>query len=159
MIVTMPRDFYMPVNAILRACDNANIKYEDNLEVIGPEWIRGNQYRVRLTVKSSRAFGGRRSWDDSRYVHAACWHAYRDFLYELFVIAPTAHVHANRVFYKGIVSFFDLYRATGERNIGSMFAPMPYQYACDCVDNHNYALEAQSLSVSELKERIAGDWQ
>lgn len=68
----------------------------------------------------------------ARRVHAACWHAYRDVLTELFERYPDARVSTAFAKYNGKAGFLAEYPDTAYRNIGSMVYPVYASDACDC---------------------------
>jgi len=95
-----------------------------------PEWI-GNFLFFTLTVKTSFEAGARRS-ARGRRIAAACWHANRDIMAELFSANPDALLVTALARYEGREGFESIYPATGEKNIGSHYEPMAYADACEC---------------------------
>lgn len=87
----------------------------------------------RLAVVSSRAPGARRSWSGRR-MPAACWHAYRDVLAELFSVNPGAVIVTTMARYDGVDGFLRNYPPTADVNVGSMIAPAYMPELCDCDD-------------------------
>jgi hypothetical protein len=134
------------------AVAKANVLYDNNLRaVIGREYIRkdGTCQRFHATVGlvttgyqlygkgSELAPGQKRSRSigfgpSQRRVNAACWHAYRDVLIELFTIAPDAKVSTMYAKYYGVQQFNDLFPATGRVNVGSAYHPITPVECCDC---------------------------
>ena len=105
-----------------------------------PEWV-GNYLHFTLTVIKASEPGGRRS-HSGRRVAAACWHAHRDVMREIFLRAPDALLVTALARYEGAQCFEDSFEATGDRNIGSQarveqlkcsgFMPLSMREACDC---------------------------
>lgn len=87
--------------------------------------------RARVWVGSSREAGARRSWSGRR-LRAACWHAYRDVLTEVFNINPDAVVVTGLARYNGREGFESTYPGTAYTNIGSQMAPVTMPELCDC---------------------------
>jgi hypothetical protein len=141
---------------IVAAFDATNQRFADNLtlEFWGGHKSRGGgeTYNVRLGVKRAvptpdridRLFGARfkpalpgarRSFDGTRRLASACWHAYGVFLDSLpkgrKVVSPGTITNSKgqravgrRVFHSG-----DPWQ---DRNIGSFANPILYSEACDC---------------------------
>jgi hypothetical protein len=85
----------------------------------------GEKWHVRLTVKSSRGPGARRSADGSgRRVKAACWHVHGTFFDALPSEAEIIVAGEEDVHHPG-----DLWQ---DRNIGGLMNPMMHSDACDC---------------------------
>jgi hypothetical protein len=99
--------------------------YEGNI-IVHP-----NAASLRLSVASSRGPGARRS-HSGRRMAAACWHAHRDVLRELFEQYPDATVRTALATYKGKGGFEDWFEMTGATNIGSIAEPLRMDEACDC---------------------------
>jgi hypothetical protein len=99
--------------------------YEDNL-IPDP-----NAASMRLTTRDSHGPGARRS-QSGRRMRAACWHAWRDTLRELFEQYPDVTVRTALATYKGRDGFEDWFQITGAVNIGSIAEPMRMDDACDC---------------------------
>jgi hypothetical protein len=123
------------------AVAKAGAAYADNLAAeIGSEFSR-TRFSARVTIKETGAqqglpteelaSGQRRSWSGRR-IKAACWHAYRDVLVEVFNISPDANVYTTMAKYKGRTGFENEYPATADRNIGSMMQPAYMPELCDC---------------------------
>lgn len=89
--------------------------------------------RARVDVASSRGPGARRA-RSGRRLRAACWHAYRDVLAELFDRYPDATVRTALATYRGNDGFHRDYPATGDVNIGSRMDPVTMPELCDCGD-------------------------
>jgi hypothetical protein len=110
-------------NDMERALAIVNKKYAGNIK-----WNRfddGKTINFTLTVKSSKAPGGRRA-PSGRRVAAACWHVHGDFFDALFGICPDAViVSMGRKITKDEGNWQD-------RNIGSVYMPFMYSEACDC---------------------------
>ncbi len=106
-------------------------KYEDNITFNRKPERKGNWLHFTLTVEDTSGPGARRS-HQGRKVKAACWHAHRDIMEEIFDIAPGAVLVAAMARYEGREGFARTYPATGETNIGSMIEPMRYRDACEC---------------------------
>lgn len=123
------------------------VTHQDSKDLGG---VRAPRIRARVTVKSigyheglpvsetlpgvrrSSSEFSRNANGDLRRVHAACWHAYRDVLTELFERHPKAVVRTAMAKYEGAAGFEYAFPATGYTNIGSLVFPMYAREACDC---------------------------
>lgn len=109
--------------------------YSDNVIVHQDAHDTGRQrFTGRLWVRSSRGPGARRSWSGRR-MPAACWHAYRDVLGELFELYPHATVRTTLAVYRGKDGFHAAYPATAYHNVGSMMQPAFMPELCECADS------------------------
>ena len=106
---------------------NGNLIIHPDMRQEGKRVIR---VQGRIRAESSREAGARRSWSGRRTV-AACWHAHRDVYRALFAQYPDATVQTSMARYDA-ATFEDVYPATGNVNIGSMFAPAYMPELCDC---------------------------
>lgn len=126
----------------------ANHKYADNLmfDETGSNYNRGairarggSVLAFRLNVQSSHGPGHRMTpgmyGRKPHRLRAACWHAYRDFLRELFRLAPTAVVRTSLATYRGAEGFERDFPATYRNNIGSQIEPHWYGTCCECTEN------------------------
>ena len=93
----------------------------------------GNFLNFTLTVRKSANAGGRRS-ATGRKVAAACWHAHRDIMAELFRINPQALLVTALTRYDGAADFYETFESTGDGNIGSIAQPLAMRDACECDD-------------------------
>lgn len=126
------RTFHAIVDNISRDRYNGNITvHQDAKDLHG---ARKPRMRGRLTVISSREAGARRSWTGRR-MPAACWHAYRDVLAEMFQRFPDATVRTSMATYKGKAGFLAQYPGTAHRNVGSAISPAYMPDLCDCADD------------------------
>lgn len=116
------------INAVETA---SNDHYDGNVIFKRTPDRKGNFLNFTLTVRNSRELGGRIS-HSGRRIAAACWHAHRDVMREIFDRAPDAILVTALARYEGRDDFERKYRATGEQNIGSMVQPMSMINACDC---------------------------
>ena len=108
----------------------ANQKYSDN--IMFNRFDRNPRcFDFTLRVKSSRGPGARVS-HSGRRITAACWHAHRDVMVEIFNLAPDAVIKSSFATYKGKEGFYRDYPATGMKNIGSMMQPLTFCSACGC---------------------------
>jgi hypothetical protein len=118
------------VEQMEQALAAANKDYNGNLC-----WNRfepkGKSINFTLRVKSSHALGARISFS-GRHIPSACWHAHRDFMREVFELAPDAVLTSCRAQYEGKAGFEANYPKTGAINIGSMMQPMSFASACEC---------------------------
>ena len=105
--------------------------YEENLIFKREPERRGNFLFFTLTVRKSADAGGRRS-HTGRRIAAACWHAHRDVMKEIFANNPDALLVTALARYEGRDDFNDKFEATGDTNIGSMVQPLSMAEACDC---------------------------
>lgn len=119
------------------AVAKASVKYDGNLTAEITSVQSANRFRARVIPKMSSsapktpAPGARKSWN-GRCLKAACWHAYRDAMYEVFAINPQARVYTAMATYKGIDGFESQYPATADQNIGSMMQPAYMPDLCNC---------------------------
>lgn len=111
----------------------SNEQYGGNLRI---KSIATNGKRVKtvtftLTVNSSKEKGGRRS-HSGRRVCACCWHGHRDVMQKIFVRFENARLQTALADYRGRDDFENSFESTGDKNIGSQFAPLAMRDACDC---------------------------
>ena len=141
-------DFQSIVDTVSRNSYAGNLVLDGNAADLHGK--RAPRIRARVTVKSvgfreglppdETLPGVRRSANvfitnkdgSQRRVHAACWHAYRDVLTELFDRYPNAVVCTALAKYAGKDGFAATYPATGYQNIGSQMFPIYASEACDC---------------------------
>ena len=109
----------------------SNLRYNGNIVFKREPERKGNFLFFTLTVRDSSGPGGRRS-HSGRRVAAACWHAHRDVMRAMFESYPEALLVTALARYEGRVGFERDFPATGDTNIGSMAAPLPMRYACEC---------------------------
>lgn len=130
--------------------------YGDNLAVhpdahaLSPT---GTRIRARVYVLNSRGAGARRSWS-GRHMPAACWHAYRDVLTELFNLYPHAIVRTSLAIYRGRDGFHATYPQTGNANVGSQMCPVTMPELCGCSGEERYVRPASSNSIAGASEAI-----
>lgn len=108
-------------------------QYGDNITThqdMHEDGVRVKRVTGRIRAESSRGPGARKSWSGRRTV-SACWHAHRDFYRALFAAYPNATVKTMLANYTS-QNFEDTYRATGNQNIGSLFAPAYMPELCEC---------------------------
>ena len=107
-----------------------NHAYAGNIILLNPEvvGVRVKRIKSRLSVKSSKETGGRRGVSGKR-VHAACWHAHRDFMVALFGLNPDVEIKSAMATYKGKDDFEVKHHNTNFQNIGQ---GQSYGSACDC---------------------------
>lgn len=96
---------------------------------VRPTNTKGTGWQFTLRPNGSRYY---RRGRNNRRVWAVCWHGHRDFFRALFDLAPDAKVRTTVARYDGREGFEKTYPSTGDRNIGSIFEPLPLRYACDC---------------------------
>lgn len=144
----------------------SNTRYSGNVEIYERDakdlhGVRAPRIRARLSTKDSRGPGARRSWN-GRHMRAACWHAYRDVLAELFRLYPDAVVKTGMSKYEGRAGFLANYPATGRQNIGSAFQPATMPELCDCHDTCSVADLAAHMATGpaaapgRVNTRVAG---
>lgn len=119
------------------ALNRANEKYDGNLMFNDGVYQKGRGYSVRLNVRSSYGPGarlGRPTGPEGkqRRIRAACWHAYRDYLRELFNLDPDAVVTTGMARYEGAHGFELKFPATYDQNAGSIMQPVAYGDLCAC---------------------------
>lgn len=112
------------------ALNQANRDYAGNL-TFKSIFPNGKHINFTLTVHSSRSPGARRGFRGQR-IAAACWHAHRDVMHEIFDGVPDARLKSGMIDYRGRDDFESNHHGTGYRNIGSQLEPLSYQQACDC---------------------------
>lgn len=115
-------------------------KYQHNLAAEITSIQSPKRFRARIVPYESGAkflpvgqpaCGARLSWNGQR-IKAACWHAFRDVLMQLFTEFPEARVYTSMAKYKGMDGFLANYPPTGHQNIGSMASPVTMPQLCDC---------------------------
>ena len=105
--------------------------YDGNIVVERHAHENGSRLAARLWAADGRGPGARVSWT-GRHAHAACWHAYRDVLAELFERFPRATVRTAMAVYRGRDGFEQHYPQTAYSNIGSQMQPVYMPELCDC---------------------------
>ena len=112
---------------------NATETYAGNLRVhADAHTVSANRITARLDVRDSRGPGARRSPGyPGRHTPAACWHAYRDVLTELFRINPDALIRTREATYRGAIGFELNFPATAYNNQGSRIYPVTMPDLCD----------------------------
>lgn len=120
-------------------------QYGDNLRPEFGSQQSSTRFRARVVLESTgyQLYGkGKKLAPGQRYsgnaltgqrrINAVCWHAYRDVLMALFDQFPKARVATALAIYRGKDSFYDLFPATGDHNIGSMACPQYMPDLCEC---------------------------
>jgi len=107
---------------------------------MAPTSRTGKRHTVKLNLRYGWADddGNKRYQREShsgRRVHAVCWHGFRDFFRELFAREPQAVTRSAGPCTWTSENFESDHMASGRRNIGSRFDPMPYVAACRCPDS------------------------
>jgi hypothetical protein len=128
-------DLYSTLNAV-------NLLYSYNIKFKSLR-IKGRRVLFTLTVKKSRAPGGRLSVPryetcrntgeekkKQRRIPAACWHVHGDFLHLLFAINPNAFVQSQG---KRITAHNG--QNWRDQNRGSICRPFMDSEACECSKN------------------------
>lgn len=87
------------------------------------ESTKGWRVRGVLRVNNSRAHGARLS-HSGRHTPCASWEAHRDFMRVLFDLNPEGRIKTAMADYRGREDFEAKYRATGDKNIGSLVMPV-----------------------------------
>ena len=105
--------------------------YDGNIAVERRAHGTGKRLAARLWATDGRGPGARTSWT-GRHAHAACWHAYRDVLAELFERFPRATVRTAMAVYRGREGFAQHYPATAYHNVGCQIQPAYMPELCDC---------------------------
>ncbi len=97
--------------------------YSFGLRPSGPKDTYGNYRYQRLSA----------SWyNDTRRVHAVCWHGHRDFMIELFELDPDARVKTAIADYRGKADFEQKFPDTAYRNVGAPIYPRYMCEVCTC---------------------------
>ena len=145
----------MPEDLVSAALQSAQFRYGGNLRL--KDWARdtGSTYRFGVTVNATKQpdepgpRGGKRFkpapgvsmnfpyFHAERPIHAACWHAFRDVLAELFILCPQAVVVTAIATYRGFDGFMRDFPQTAHRNAGSQIFPMELAEKCFCEDPVN----------------------
>lgn len=86
---------------------------------------------ARVKVRDADGAGSRRG-KGGRNQAAACWHAYRDVLHEVFVRFPDAKIDTMMAVYDGMSGFLWRYPETADANIGSPQEPQHLSDLCSC---------------------------
>ncbi|MDT0318514.1 MULTISPECIES: hypothetical protein [unclassified Streptomyces] len=117
-------DFYAVTNDVSRRA------YEGNV-IVAPEarWSRRSSFNARLRVVNSRGPGARTA-ASGRHGPYACWHAYRDVLWQMFVANPDATARTALATYRGQSGFERDYPATRYRVVGSVAYPVSMAALC-----------------------------
>lgn len=108
--------------------------------------VRRNRFRFKMGATSGKP-GGRKSASGRRGPWA-CWDAFRDVLAGIFIEDPEALIRTGMATYKNARDFLNKYPYSGDRNVGSMAAPVSYGDLCEC-DN-----AAPEHLVNELRESL-----
>jgi hypothetical protein len=119
-------DFQAIVAYVSKGEYDGNVVVERNAHATG-----GRSCAARLWATDGYGPGARTSWT-GRHAHAACWHAYRDVLAELFERFPKATVRTALAVYRGREGFERHYPATAYVNVGSQMQPAHMPELCDC---------------------------
>lgn len=120
----------------------ANEAFGDNIVFKRHPEKSGRAYRTTITVWRSDMPGSRRTLRQNyggsiqmlttRKVAAACWHAHRAFMEQIFLINPSARIQTALADYKGLEDFLASFEHTGMENIGSIAMPLQMRHACNC---------------------------
>ena len=94
--------------------------------------VRRNRYRFKMGATSGKP--GSRTSASGRRGPWACWDAFRDVLAGIYIADPNALIRTGMATYKGAHDFLNKYPYSGDRNVGSMVAPVRYDDLCDCDD-------------------------
>lgn len=113
--------------------------YAGNLTVDMGTQHSPTRFRARVIARQSGARthgkdcapGARRSWSGRRLT-AACWHAYRDVMIEVFNVNPDTRIYTSMAKYRGRDEFERAYPLTANQNIGSMMQPAYMPELCEC---------------------------
>ena len=92
--------------------------------------VRRNRYRFKMGATSGKP--GSRTSASGRRGPWACWDAFRDVLAGIFIEDPDALIRTGMATYKNARDFLNKYPYSGDRNVGSMVAPVSYGDLCDC---------------------------
>lgn len=111
-------------------------KYGHNLVVDAGDLgtVRRPGTNFVLRVRLSKGPGARRSGSGRRTV-AACWHAHRDVMMDIFAAAPDARLTSALADYRGAADFAASFPATGHHNVGSMMEPAAIANCCECAED------------------------
>lgn len=70
-----------------------------------------------------------------RRVHAVCWHGHREFMRELYALAPDTVIITTFARYEGSAHFEATHAGTRHHQIGSQMEPCSIGDACECDTN------------------------
>ncbi len=110
---------------------NANSNFDNNIIFKRIE-KEGRGFRLTLRVKNSRGKGAKLGFDGKRHTVAACFHAHKAFLKELYDLAPGAKTISSQAIFEGKTQFDANAHFVGQKNIGSVMRPLEYGQACNC---------------------------
>jgi hypothetical protein len=127
----------------IKACviTASNSGYQGNVVTDGEPVRTGVTDRsavsFRLRVLDSKEAGHRlgfvrTSRGNRRRLVAACWHAHRDVMGQIFDRYPNARIKTMLFDYRGAEDFVRNFRHTGDRNAGSLFEPVALRDLCEC---------------------------
>ena len=119
------RELAEAVDLVSREAYAGNVIYNRSPERSG----RG--YRFTLRVADSSGPGAKRGQSGRRTV-SACWHVHYAIMFAIFRLCPEARIKSAIADYKGRVEFYRKANNTGDRNIGSLWNPQHYRFACEC---------------------------
>lgn len=109
---------------VVLALVNVNVAYGANLRFSRND-PRYTIAGIRATLRVYKAGGlGARTSPSGRKIPAASWEARRDFMRELYKLAPGAVISTALATYKGVKDFKAKFRATGETQVGSRAKPV-----------------------------------
>ncbi len=115
---------------LVLAIDQASREHGYELTFAYTSGKDGN-FRGRIVPETSFSPGARRAASGMR-LKAACWHAHRDVLANLFAIYPGALVRTSMATYNGAEGFAREFPETAHANIGSAYRPATMPELCDC---------------------------
>jgi len=86
---------------------------------------------ARIRASDPDGPGSRRSSNGRRQA-AACWHAHRDVIHEVFERFPATRIVTGMAVYRGMFEFLKNYPGTADQNIGSERNPAYMPDLCEC---------------------------
>lgn len=105
-------------------------KYDGNLQFNNFD-PQKNFTNFTLRVANSKGKGARRSAKGDRTV-AACWHAHKDVMEEIFQRHPGCRLITALATYNGADDFYNKFENTHNYNCGSQFCPVSIGDCCEC---------------------------
>lgn len=105
--------------------------------IAAPRTRNGVTYSGRLMLDGpnnakNQHHYGRINHRGDRHINAVCWHGFRDFMRECYLIDADAIIATGIMRYTSAANFEDTHEDTAYTNIGSQVHPMSMGDACHC---------------------------